>query len=172
MSFFTEVAFPWVIGIEKGFQCDPEDPGNWTGGEVGSGRLVGTKYGVSAKSYPHLDIPNVTLEQSQQIAKTDFWDKFRGDEMPGAVALGVFDFGYNAGIHEGIIVLQRTLDLPEDGVVGPITLGSLSARDPKWVARIYYVERMVAYRKMKGWAHDGNGWSARALATRDKALSL
>lgn len=172
MSFFTEVAFPWVIGIEKGFQNDPQDPGNWTGGEVGSGRLVGTKYGVSAKSYPSLDIQNITLEYAQLIAKNDFWDKFKGDEMPGSVALSVFDFGYNAGIHEGVVVLQRALDLPEDGIVGPITLRSLSARDPKWVVKTYYVERMAAYRKMAGWAHDGNGWAARAVATRDKALSL
>ena len=172
MSFFTEVAFPWVVGIEKGYQNDPEDPGNWTGGEVGSGLLLGTKYGVSAKSYPHLDIPNVTLEEAQKLAKVDFWDKFRGDQMPGPVSLSVFDFGYNSGIHEGVVVLQRTLDLPEDGIVGPITLRSLSTRDPKWVVRTYYIERMGAYMKMKGWIHDGHGWSARALATRDKALSL
>jgi lysozyme family protein len=172
MSFFEEVAFPWVIGIEKGFQNDPEDPGNWTGGAVGSGRLVGTKYGVSAKAYPYLDIQNLTLEHAQQIAKNDYWDKFQGDHLPAPVSLSVFDFGYNAGVHEGVVVLQRTLDLPEDGVVGPITLSSLSTRDPRWVAKTYYVERVLAYRQMKNWAHDGNGWSARAAATRDKALSL
>jgi lysozyme family protein len=172
MSFFTEVAFPWVIGIEKGFQDDPKDPGNWTGGKVGSGRLVGTKYGVSAASYPDLDIQNITLEHAQLIAKNDFWDKFKGDEIPPAVALCVFDFGYNAGVHEGIVVLQRTLDLPEDGVVGPITINSLHARDPRWVVKTFFAERMMAYRQMKGWGHDGNGWTARAVATRDKALSL
>lgn len=172
MSFFTEVAFPWVIGIEKGFQKDPEDPGNWTGGKVGVGRLVGTKYGVAAASYPDLDIENLTLEHAQLIAKNDFWDKFQGDQMPGGVSLSVFDFGYNAGIHEGIVVLQRTLDLPEDGSVGPITLRSLSSRDPAWVIRTYYIERMAAYRKMKNWEHDGRGWSARAASTRDKALSV
>lgn len=172
MSFFSEVAFPWVIGIEKGFQNDPRDPGNWTGGEVGSGRLVGTKYGVSAKAYPYLDIQNITLEHAQQIAKNDYWDKFQGDAMPGAVALCVFDFAYNSGDHEGVVVLQRTLDLPEDGVIGPITLRSISARDPQWIVRTYYTERMMAYRQMKNWPIDGNGWSARAAATRDKALTL
>lgn len=172
MNFFSEVAFPWVVGIEQGFQKDPKDPGNWTGGKVGSGRLVGTKYGVSAASYPYLDIENITLDHAQQIAKNDFWDKFQGDQMPAPVALCVFDFGYNAGVREGIVVLQRTLDLPEDGLVGPITLRSLGTRDPKWVIKTYYTERMMAYKQMPGWAHDGNGWSARAARTRDKALSL
>lgn len=172
MSFFTDVAFPWVIGIEKGFQNDPKDPGNWTGGAEGVGECKGTKYGVSARAYPDLDIANLTLEDAQTIAKRDYWDRFFGDRLPSGVALCVFDFGYNAGIHEAVKVLQRCLDVQDDGAMGPITLRLADMKDTGWLIKTFYTERMAAYEQMKEWAHDGAGWTARAEATRDKALSV
>ena len=45
-----------IIMHEGGWQHDPRDRGNWTGGEVGRGECKGTKYGISAASYPALDI--------------------------------------------------------------------------------------------------------------------
>jgi len=53
-------AFALVVGIEGGFSTDQNDPGNWTSGKVCIGEFKGTKYGISAASYPHLDIPNLT----------------------------------------------------------------------------------------------------------------
>ena len=49
-------AFDIIVGVEGGFSLDPNDPGNWTGGKRGVGELKGTRWGISAKSYPHLDI--------------------------------------------------------------------------------------------------------------------
>jgi hypothetical protein len=41
-----------------------------------SGRdLKGIKYGISAASYPTLDISNVTLTQAQDIYEADYWAK-------------------------------------------------------------------------------------------------
>lgn len=172
MSFFTEVAFPFVIDTEKGFQKDPNDPGNWTGGDVGKGRLVGTKFGVSAASYPELDIENLTIETAQQIAKQDYWDLFQGDYLAFPLSLSMFDFGYNAGIHEAIVVLQRCLALPENGQIDPLTIQALTTRDPRALAQQYYVERMGAYQQMKNWVRYKNSWSDRAKRTRDKAITL
>lgn len=172
MSFFTEVAFPFVVDTEKGFQCDPEDPGNWTGGKVGAGRLVGTKFGISAAAYPHLDIPNITIETSQVLAKQDYWDLFQGDSLAFPLSISMFDFGYNAGVHEAIIVLQRCLALPEHGQIDALTVQALTTRDPRALAQQYYVERMGAYQQMKNWARYKTSWSDRAKKTRDKAVTL
>jgi hypothetical protein len=35
---------------------DERDPGNWTGGAIGKGELRGTKWGISAQTYPQIDI--------------------------------------------------------------------------------------------------------------------
>ncbi|MFC0406768.1 hypothetical protein [Roseomonas elaeocarpi] len=37
---------------ERGLSMVSTDPGNWTGGQVGKGKLKGTKYGIAAASYP------------------------------------------------------------------------------------------------------------------------
>lgn len=172
MNLFEGVAFPWVIGIEKGFQCDPRDPGNWTGGKQGVGVLKGTKYGVSAKAYPDLDIANLTIADAQAIAKRDYWNVVYGDYMKFPLALCVFDFGYNAGPHESVLVLQRSLGVNQDGSMGPATLAASNSKDLRQTVIDFTVERIKAYQLMPGWSHDGHGWQARAEATRAKALSL
>ena len=62
-----DVIFDRVLGHEGGFQADPRDRGNWTGGEVGKGELKGTKYGLAAMTYPELDIPALTLAEAEAI---------------------------------------------------------------------------------------------------------
>jgi lysozyme family protein len=71
MSF--ESAFTRLIDVEKGFQADPRDRGNWTGGEPGRGLLKGTKFGISAAAYPSEDIEHLTLERAQLLYRRDYW---------------------------------------------------------------------------------------------------
>ena len=49
MIGFDEV-FARLIGHEGGYSADPKDPGNWTGGRPGVGKLLGTKYGIAANT--------------------------------------------------------------------------------------------------------------------------
>ena len=35
-----------------------------------------TKFGISKKSYPNLDISNLTLEQAKDIYKRDYWQPY------------------------------------------------------------------------------------------------
>ena len=41
-----------TLAYEGGYSANPKDPGNWTGGKVGVGKLLGTKSGIAAASYP------------------------------------------------------------------------------------------------------------------------
>lgn len=84
MSFF-DAAFQIVVGIEAGYVNDPDDPG----GE--------TKYGISKRSYPNVDIPQLTLEEAKQIYKRDFWDHINLDSQPWELALIAFDCEVNQG---------------------------------------------------------------------------
>ena len=77
-----EKAFERVIGHEAGYTTGRGDPG----GE--------TKYGISKRQYPHLDIKNLTLEQAKQIYKRDYWDKIP-KELPPYIKFQVFDFAVN-----------------------------------------------------------------------------
>src|SRR5690554_991684 len=68
-----DLAFERLIGHEGKFTDNRADRGNWTTGRVGVGELKGTKFGISAMTYPHLDIKSLTLEQAKDIYLRDFW---------------------------------------------------------------------------------------------------
>jgi lysozyme family protein len=173
MDFFTAVVFPWVIGvgIEGGYQDDPNDKGNWTGAAVGVGVLAGTKYGISAAEYPNLDIKNLTPADALPIARAKYWNAINGDLLPPAVALCVFDFAYNAGPHEACKVLQRVLGLPQDGVCGPQTQDACRLNDSHVLAREFTAARIAAYQLMSEYPVDGPDWVARANATLNRAMT-
>ena len=82
MSKLTfDKAFDRLIGHEAGFTTDPKDRGNWTTGVIGKGELRGTKYGISAMTYPYLDIKNITLEYAKTLYKRDWWDALNAESM-------------------------------------------------------------------------------------------
>lgn len=104
-------AFEYTLGHEGGFQKDPDDRGNWTTGIVGQGKLVGTKFGITAMSYPSLDIPNLTVDKARAIYYRDFWKRFRLDELDPLISKEVFDTGVNAGPAKAIKFFQEALNL-------------------------------------------------------------
>jgi len=124
----------WVgktINIEGGLSLKHSDRGNWTGGKLGVGELKGTKYGISAMSYPNEDIANLTPERAKEIYKANFWDRCRCDDMPFRLDFLVFDAAVNHGPGNSGKMLQRTLNgiignkLVVDGGVGPKTIAAL-----------------------------------------------
>lgn len=116
-------AFNRVIGHEGGFQIDTRDRGNWTGGIVGKGLLRGTKWGISAMSYPDEDIQGLTRQDAMKIYKRDWWDKLNLKDYPKVMRFQLFDAAINHGTHNMAVILQTAVGAEPDGVVGPVTLG-------------------------------------------------
>lgn len=56
-----------------------------------------TKYGISQKSYPDLDIANLTLEQAKEIYKRDYWDAMKCDTFMFPECMVLFDSSVNCG---------------------------------------------------------------------------
>jgi lysozyme family protein len=164
-------AFAYVVGEEGKLSLDPQDRGNWTSGHIGVGTLKGTKYGISAAAYPLLDIANLSMSDAKAIYARDYWRKIGGDALDYGNALCLFDFGVNAGIEECTRVAQRALGLREDGVFGPSTLGAIRSTPPAVFAPLFTQARIAAYHLMAGFAHEGNGWIARANLTQQKAVT-
>ena len=123
-------AFEQTVGLEGGFNKDPDDNGNWTGGRKGVGELKGTKYGICAAQYPYLDIENLTVPEAKAIYRRDYWNPLRLDSIADeAIQEEVFDTGVNMGIGTAARILQAAINfletgtpLVEDGQVGPMTL--------------------------------------------------
>ena len=120
---------------EGGYQCAPEDNGNWTGGVRRSGKLIGTKYGISApvlKAYlkrePTVeDMKTLSKETSVKIYRRLWWDVMRGDEIEDEeMAFQLYDMGVNAGMGAGIKLFQEQKGIPQTGKVDTLTLNVLN----------------------------------------------
>jgi lysozyme family protein len=146
-----EQAFNNVVGLEAGYVNDPHDPG----GE--------TKYGISKRSYPNLDISAITLDQAQAIYHSDFWLKLRCDDLPEVVAETLFAEGVNLGTHEAALILQRSLGVVADGDIGPVTIAAATKLGPLEILPEFLGHVVFFKSTLPGWQRFGAGWSARAV---------
>jgi lysozyme family protein len=169
-------AFKEVVGMEGGFGADPEDRGNWTGGKIGIGLLKGTKYGISAASYPNLDIRNISLDQAKGIYFIDFWRALHLDEVPNdPIAIEIFDTSVNCGKAAATRIVQKSLNflgdkLALDGVLGPNTLTHIQhwcQKDPESFHKALNGYQFVHYAALvEAGAPYGRGWLKRIQSYR------
>lgn len=145
----------FVLQHEGGFQNRADDPGNWTGGRVGKGRLVGTRYGISAASYPDLDIANMGVSQAANIYRRDYYAAGGCDLLPYPLAIILFDACVNQGVPWATRELQKVLGVVADGKIGPVTMAAIAKKPLKNIVRAFMVRRLLRYAKI-----DNSGWEA------------
>lgn len=163
-------AFELLIGHEGAFQADPEDRGNWTGGRKGAGELKGTKYGVSAASYPGEDIKNLTIDRAKWIYKRDFWGPAGCDVAPAAVRFDLFDTAVHAGKGAALRMLQRAVGAKDDGVLGPRTLMAIQQMDQFRLLARFNGERLDHLNdNPETFARFGRGWTQRIAENLKRA---
>lgn len=153
MDFF-ESAFALVVSVEGGASHDLSDPGG------------ATKFGISQRAYPALDIARLTLEEAKALYRRDYWDAHRCGLMPWAWALAVFDGAVNQG--DAVTLLQRALGTAQDGVVGAETLALLSQADPE-AFPTFLALRAERYAATHGFPVYGRGWLKRLFVIAQAA---
>jgi lysozyme family protein len=86
-----------------------------------------TKYGIAKKYYPDVDIASLTKDQAVAIYGKDYWTPLRLDEVKSLrIRWKVFDLGVNCGIGTSAKFLQRAVQVPDDGIIGTVTLQRLN----------------------------------------------
>ena len=139
MKTFNEI-IEKVLEHEGGYVNDPKD----LGGE--------TKYGITKRFYPDVDIKNLTIEQATEIYKKDYWDKNKVESLPQNLWHIYFDMCVNMGKRTAVKVLQRAAvnkgrDIEVDGGLGPMTIGALKGVELDRVRAFrvkYYVDLITA----------------------------
>ena len=139
MKTFDEI-IEKVLEHEGGYVNDPKD----LGGE--------TKYGITKRFYPDIDIKNLTIEQATEIYKKDYWDKNKVESLPQNLWHIYFDMCVNMGKRTAVKVLQRAAvnkgrDIEVDGGLGPMTIGALKGVELDRVRAFrvkYYVDLITA----------------------------
>ena len=150
MSF--DKAFQITVGVEGGYVNDPADPG----GE--------TKYGISKRAHPDIDIKALTLDQARDIYRRDYWQAASCDSMPERIGHLVFDCAVHHGVKTAIKLLQRALKVADDGEFGPITRGTLTARDTNETADLLMAQRMLYLMTCSAWPTYKLGWAKRCFS--------
>lgn len=147
MNFDT--AFELLIGHEGGYVNNPRDPG----GE--------TKFGISKRAYPDVNIASLTIEQAKFIYRRDYWDRAKCDQLPPDVAFHFFDAAVNSGIGQAIRFMQRAVGVADDGIVGPLTIAAVLQVGPDKVIARMTGQRLKFMTALSTWDAFGKGWSRR-----------
>jgi lysozyme family protein len=132
MSHFYKAILP-VLKHEGGFVDNPNDPGG------------ATKWGISQRTYPLLDIRALTEQDAIAIYKRDFW-AFQYDRMPYVVAAKVFDMAVNMGAKTAAKILQRAVEVVADGIIGPATIKAIESADEAVLLGNITLEQLKYYK--------------------------
>jgi len=155
-----EAAFNALIGNEGNYSNDAKDPGNWTSGHCGEGQLKGTKYGISAASYPLLDIKQLTLADAMAIYQRDFWTPLNvdGNQIPEQVRFDLFDTAVNSGHDTAVKLLQQAVNVKADGNIGPITRSAIAGMPPELLDKRFSAARLLYLTRLDKFPIYGKGW--------------
>lgn len=150
-----------IFEHEQGLSMDRTDPGNWTGGKVGAGELRGTKFGIAANTYGHLDIANLTLDDAASIYIADFLAPLKADQHEDGVAYALLDFAVHSGPYQAKRSLQKRLKVAADGNIGPQTLAAMARYTEAQLIMLLSAERMFFMADRANWPTHGKGWMRR-----------
>ena len=153
-AFLSAVSF--VLAMEGGLSSDPVDPGG------------DTRFGISKQAYPDIDINHLTESQAKALYYRDYWQPCRCGEMPVAMATAVFDTAVNMGKNTAIRLLQQSLGVPVDSMIGPVTLAACNQQTPGLLLSDFLSRRALRYHRIA--REQGNDLFVRGWLRRTYAL--
>lgn len=161
-----------VLRHEGGYSDNPKDPG----GATNLGVTLGTWQDWTGKPATKADIKALTLAKVTPLYKARYWDAVKGDDLPPALALCVFDFAVNGGPERAARYLQRMVGAAQDGKIGRQTLLAVqqyvTAHTLALAVRDYQQERRGYYRKLETFPTFGRGWLRRVDEVETAALRM
>lgn len=158
MSPAFKSAVEIILAHEGGYVNDSRDPG----GE--------TKFGISKRAYPDIDIRSLTRDDAKAIYYRDYWQPIRGDRLSFGVALVLFDMAVNMGRSRTIKMLQKACSVKQDGKFGDITLAAANSINKNALIEELTKERVLYYTALDTWKIYGAGWLRRSIETLSSAL--
>ena len=157
-----------ILHHEGGYVNHPKDPGGET--NLGVTKRVYEEHGGTK------DMKDLLVEDVAPIYKKGYWDKMKGDDLPGGLDLCVFDFGVNAGPGRAAKFLQQMIGTTVDGGIGPNTLAKVEEyvreNGEHETVKKYQEMRQKYYEQLSTFATFGKGWTRRVEETTKLALDI
>lgn len=133
-----------------------------------------TNFGISSRSYPNVDIKNLTVEKAKDIYYNDFWKTGPYDSLTYApLAEKTFNTAVNAGNSRAFKLLQQAANacganVVVDGAIGPKTIAAVNSIDGAKVLAAYREQQANFYKSLvlkdSSQAVFLKGWLARAAS--------
>ena len=142
MSAFAR-ALEMVLEAEGGFINDPADPGG------------ATNKGITQRTYDHWReeqgqdpeaVSAIAQHEVEGIYFAHYWRDGSCDKLPDAVAIVQFDSCVNVGVVAAAKILQRTVNVDDDGIIGPVTLGVVGKLNQDLFREALLWQRLRYYR--------------------------
>ncbi|MCO6162595.1 glycoside hydrolase family 108 protein [Flavobacterium sp. NRK F7] len=145
--------------VEGGYQELENDSGNYNS----LGQLVGTNWGISAKTYERwikrppskTDMMNMPKSVAVEIYKQWYWNVMKGSSFSNqSIANIIIDHGVNAGTGTAAMIAQSVLNdyfgfhLSEDGVIGNQTLTAVNSVSQERLHELYMQARIAYYKSL------------------------
>ena len=157
-----------ILHHEGGYVNHPKDPGGET--NLGVTKRVYQEHGGTK------DMKDLVVEDVAPIYKKGYWDRMKGDDLPGGLDLCVFDFGVNAGPGRAAKFLQSMIGTTVDGGIGPNTLAKVEEyireNGEHESVKKYQEMRQKYYEQLSTFDTFGKGWTRRVEETTKLALDI
>jgi lysozyme family protein len=154
MSDYLEQALKDLSHNEGGYTVD-------NGGE--------TKYGITepvARRHGYVgNMKDLPYETAKEIYQQDgFWPNWLDTSgLPYYLQFNIFDCCVNSGPKRALMILQQTLGVTADGILGPNTLGAIDKCDPLKTCIMFNYNRGTFMSSLDAWTTAGKGWFRRIL---------
>ena len=157
-----------VLHSEGGFVNNPRDPGGMT--NLGVTKV--TYEGYVNRHVDEAEMRSLTPDLVAPLYKKMYWDRIKGDDLPVGVDYCLFDLAVNSGVGKAGKLLQMALDVPADGLIGPMTLRALESRDPEEIIQQVCQERLDFLQSLNTWNTFGKGWGRRVAEVEKHATAM
>jgi lysozyme family protein len=164
-------ALSWHLKHEGLIANHPLDPGGFT--YAGISRNVHANWG----GWEYLDNGN-PIPESMIVLFYDslVWRPMMCDSVPPAIAFYLFDTACLIGTPYAIYLLQKTLNIKPDGIMGPQTLQAIKNYNPKDLLSRLHASRIAFHNKIVQKYPNlnvfYNGWVRRACLTYQQSTML
>ena len=143
---------PFILKWEGAFVDDPADKG----GATNKGVTLNTwrNVGYDKDGDGDIDVDDLKLLTPEDVRdvvlKPHYWDRWKADQIKSQkVAEMLVDWTWCSG-KWGIVIPQRILCVPDDGIVGPLTISAANHMDPtRFVTLLYQARREFLYKVAK-----------------------